>query len=182
MKQATPFLVFLLACGQGPSGEPSETDPLVTVPPTEPPAPTAPGGDPFERITPEELRPEIDSAWFECDGIDWAVTLEVAGRAASARAVVVRNADDPLAWDLDLAPGELVEGALWQPFRGAASDLALPCNKAHVSTVVEAHDATGALVDCVAFGPDAAALIAGTLDNRVLAGVSRGDWSSCRVR
>src|SRR5688500_11532484 len=121
MRSATPFfLTALLACGADPSrsgGAPAapEADPSALP-------------DPFGRVAPEQLAPKLDRAHLECDGAGWLVTAEVAGRADSVRAVIVRTEGPKGAWDLTLSRKSFAEGALWQPFRTLLEDPKAECD------------------------------------------------------
>jgi hypothetical protein len=137
--------------------------------------------DPFRRVTPDELAPALDTAYLDCDGDGWLVVAEVAGRAASARGVVVRTTGAPLALELPLEKQETDPASPWVRFQLEIEDPAIPCDRADVATVVEAYDDAGKAIDCVAFGPGAADLAGGRLAGR-LDGVNPGDWSRCKVR
>ena len=178
MRSATALvLIAIAACDNpvAPGRSPVSTD--VEVPPTAPVDPA----DPFVRVSPEDLRPQIDSAYLDCDGDDWFVNVEVTGRTDAMRAVLVRTVGEPLSFELALESVEMPTGTLWEPFRGRLVDPTLPCDKQDVAVVFEALDADGALVDCVATGTSAARLADGGFGDR-LRSVPRGDWSSCKIR
>jgi hypothetical protein len=135
--------------------------------------PAAGGG--VERVPPEALPAALDAAYLDCDADRWLVVAEVAGRAASARATLIRpGGTDVLA--MESLP--FADGALWQRFEASIDDPARPCDRAGVDVVIEALDANGARLDCVAFGDGAQALISVPAAE----GAPRGDLAGCRAR
>ena len=166
--RVSTFLIGFVAGGCG-SAEPAAR------PAQRPDGPPTP--DAFVRVGPEGLAPRLDAVWWDCEGTGDLV-VEVAGRADATRVVVVRTDGDPLAFDLAPTAAELPQGSLWTRFVDRSG--APACDGGYV-TVVEARDASGATVDCVAFGNRARDVVSGVLDAQ-LAGVPRGAWTGCRIR
>ena len=140
-----------------------------------------------ERVPPEALPPAIDAAYLDCDADRWLVVGEVAGRAASARATLVRPGAAAEVLPMTAVP--FAEGALWQRFEAVIDDPARPCERAGATVQIEvfgwppsppaeASDAEGPRLDCVAFG-DGAAALAG---DRVPAGEAGAGVAGCRLR
>jgi hypothetical protein len=125
--------------------------------------------------------PSLDSTSTRCEGDRLVVTADVAGRVHAARAVLVSTESGSGAVAVELAPGELPEGSLWERYAHEAPPTTPTCDAARTATVIEVTDAAGALVDCVAYGAGAAEVVAGRRDEQ-LAGVTHADWSACRVR
>jgi hypothetical protein len=163
------MIVFaFLACGEPEPGVPNQPPPAAV-------------NDPFRRVRPDEIRASFDSAFTRCEGTRWVIAADVAGRVEATHAVLVRTEGDPLAVELDLRRTPQPEGSLWERYDAEVPESAGTCDAEHTATVLEARNTAGELVDCVAFGPGAAGLVAGDHDDR-LAAVTRGDWAGCRVR
>lgn len=113
--------------------------------------------DPAPRLTPTApaaLPPSLDAVRFDCDADAWRVSADVVGRAATLRATVVLR--DGTRLPLPVEPGEPVAAdAVFQPFSAVRDDPEHPCARDGAVVLVEAVDASGGTVDCVALGATA---------------------------
>jgi hypothetical protein len=145
----------------------------------------------FERVTPEQLRPSIDSATAACEGREIALMTEVVGRAASLTVLVFDpSASGPAEVELDRK--EVTEGSLWQRYEGRVAAPGATCVKENLTIARLARDAAGEVVDCIVSGPDARAIVEGTYaagntgEGRPgavqLGSLADESYSACRIR
>lgn len=175
----TSTVVFLSVLATACTGEPAGEG-LPSTPVEVPPAVV---NDAFHRVNGEDLPPQLDSVYLDCDVDSWRVVGEMIGRAANVRATIVDTAAPERSFSLPLqGPAEpLPPQAVFQRFEALLEDPQRRCTREGISVVVEASDASGRVVDCVAWGVGVTDVVAGEFE-RELPPLPHGEWATCRVR